>query len=81
MARSAAYILAVLVVVMLVMGAILLTVLDPVAQAVFASSLWSMDTSAGSLVTSSVESLWAFWSLFVLLGLLSLVWITTRRPG
>lgn len=78
---SAAWVIAVLAVVLLLVGAMLLTVLDPVAQSVFASSLWTSSTSAGQMTQSAVENMWTYWSLFILLGLTSLVWIMTRRPG
>lgn len=78
---SAPWVLAIVSVTALVTGAILLTVTDPVAQGLFDSPMWSSSTSAGQMTLSAVASLWTYWPLWILVGLLSLVWITTRRAG
>lgn len=78
---SAAFVISILAVVLLIVGAVLLTVLDPVAQTIFGSMLWDTSTSAGGMATGAVQSMWAFWGLIILLGIASLVWVTTRRPG
>lgn len=78
---SAAWTVSIVSVLTFLVGAILLTVLDPVAQAVFESSLWSPSTSAGQMATGAVQSMWTYWSLFILLGIMFLVWVKTRRAG
>lgn len=78
---SAPYVLAVVSVVAIVTGAILLTVTDPVAQGLFNSPMWSSTTSAGQMTLSAMVSLWTYWPLWIMTGILSLVWIRTRRAG
>lgn len=78
---SAPYVLAVVSVVAIVTGAILLTVTDPVAQGLFNSPMWTSSTSAGQMTLSAMVSIWTYWPLWILTGLLSLVWIRTRRAG
>jgi hypothetical protein len=78
---SAAWILAIVIPVVFVMGAFLLSVIDPLMQNVFTSSLWNSDTAAGTNALAWVKSLWTFWPLGILLGATVLVWVRTRRAG
>lgn len=78
---SAAWVLVVVVVVAIVIGSLLLTVTDPVAQALFDSAMWSSTTTYGTNTMAWVQELWAFMALIILIGLFSLVYIRTRRPG
>lgn len=78
---SAPYVLAVVSVTAIITGAILLTVTDPVAQGLFDSPMWSSSTDAGQMTLSAMVAIWTYWPLWILTGLLSLVWITTRRAG
>lgn len=78
---SAPYVLAVVSVVALITGSILLTVTDPIAQGVFNSGMWSSSTDAGKMTLDATVALWTYWPLWILTGLLSLVWINTRRAG
>lgn len=78
---SAPWVLAIVSVVALITGSILLTVTDPIAQGVFNSAMWSSSTDAGQMTLGAVVSIWTYWPLWILTGLLSLVWINTRRAG
>lgn len=78
---SAAYIIAILTVVMFIAGAILLTVVDPVVQALFSSSMWESTTSYGQNTLTWGRNLWKYIGLILLLGYLSMVWIHSRRAG
>lgn len=77
---SAAWVLPIVSVTAVLVGAILLTVLDPVAQAAFSSSMYNSSTSAGQMTTGAMEDMWKYWPLFILLGIMFLVWVVTRRP-
>lgn len=82
MARgSVAWIMVVVGVTAFFVGALLLTVTDPVIQGLFASPMWSSTTTFGTDALQWAEWLWQYLSLFVLLGFLSLVWINSRREG
>lgn len=78
---SAAWVIGIVLVTAFVVGALLLTVTDPVAQALFSSSLYQSNTSYGSNALSWVKSFWQYISVILLLGFLSFVWINTRRAG
>lgn len=78
---STPWVLGIVSVLTLIVGAILLTVTDPVAQGVFGSSLWSSSTSAGQMTLGGTKAIWTYWPLMILIGILSLVWITSRRAG
>lgn len=81
MARtSAAWVLGIVAIMTGLVGALLLTVIDPVMQAVFASSLWTADTTTGQNILTWTRDVWTYWPVFILLGILDLVWIETRQP-
>lgn len=81
MARgSAAWVLAIVSVVTFFVGALLLTVLDPVMQAVFSSAMWSSSTSYGTDALSWQKDMWLFWPSMILLGILFTIWVKTRQP-
>lgn len=82
MARtSAAWVLGIVSVLAGLVGALLLTVLDPVAQALFDSGLWTADTSTGANILTWGRDVWTFWPAFILLGIMVLVWVETRQPA
>lgn len=82
MARgSAAWILAIAVPLAFFMGALLFTVTDPLMQNVFASSLWTAQTSWGADLLVWQRDIWKFLPVAVLLSLLTTVWVKTRRPA
>lgn len=78
---STPWVLGIVSVLTLIVGAILLTVTDPVAQGVFSSSLWSSTTGPGQMTLGATQAIWKYWPLMILIGILSLVWITSRRAG
>lgn len=78
---SAAWVVVVVTTTAMVVGALLLTVTDPVAQGLFASDMYTSTTAFGSNLLTWVQNLWTYLSAFILIGLLSLVWVTTRRAG
>lgn len=80
MARSAAYVLAIVALTAGLIGALILTVMDPIAQHLFASSLYDSSTSYGTDALSWQQDAWTYWPAFILFGIMLLVWIVTRRP-
>jgi len=81
MARnSAAYILVVLVGVAFIVGALVLTTIDPVMQALFGSPAWSSSTETGTDLLSWITAVWSFIGAALLIGMLMEVWIRTRQP-
>lgn len=82
MARgSAAWVIAILAVTTGVIGALVLTVTDPVAQALFASPNYSSSTTYGSDLLGWLKHGWNYWPVFLLMGIGVTVWVKTRRPG
>ena len=81
MSRSAAFVLVILALVTGLMGTLLLTVTDPVMQHLFASALWESNTEYGQNALQWQQHAWNFWPAFILLGVLTMVWVRTRRPG
>lgn len=80
MARtSAAWALAIVAVVTGLVGSLLLTVMDPVMQAWFGSAMWSADTTTGSNILTWAHDTWTYWAVFILLGIMVMVWIETRQ--
>lgn len=78
---SAAWVLGIVSVVTGVIGSLLLTVIDPVIQAFFASPSWTSSTTYGSDLLGWLESSWALWPALILFGIMFLVWIETRQPA
>lgn len=81
MARSAPYILVIVALVTAIMGALVLTVTDPVMQHLFDSVMWQSDTEYGQDALQWQQHAWNFWPAFILFGILMMVWVDTRRPG
>lgn len=82
MARgSAAWALAIVAVATALVGSLLLTVADPVMQALFASATYSSTTTFGSDLLSWQQDAWTFWPVIILLGIMVMVWVETRRPA
>ena len=81
MARtSAAFVLTILAVLAGLVGTLLLTVTDPVMQALFGSQLWVADTAMGSDLLTWQMNVWTYWPAFILFGIMILVWVETRQP-
>lgn len=78
---SAAWVLGILAVATGLIGSLLLTVLDPVMQTLFASPLFEGSTSFSSNALGWLMNSWTYWPVFILLGILVFVWVRTRRPG
>lgn len=76
---SAAWTIAILAVVAGLIGSLLLTVTDPVAQALFDSAMWSSDTTFGSDALSWQKDAWNYWPAFILFGIMLMVWVETRQ--
>lgn len=77
---SAAWVVTIVVIIGFIVGALVFSVVDPVAQALFDSAIWSSDTADGQNLLSWLERSWAFAPAAVLLGLLTTVWVETRQP-
>lgn len=77
---SAAWVLGIVSVVTGLVGSILLTVLDPILQAFFASPSWSSSTSYGSNLLGWFQDAWTLWPAMILFGIMLLVWVETRQP-
>lgn len=77
---SAAWTLTIIATVTGVMGALLLTVGDPIMQAFFDSPLWASDTTYGSNLLGWFVDAWALIGFVILTGIMFLVWIETRQP-
>lgn len=80
MPRSATYVVAIVALVAGLTGSLLLTVLDPVMQALFDSSLFTSSTKYGQDYLRWSQDAWTYWAALILVGILFMVWITTRRP-
>lgn len=80
MARgSGAYIVGILAVMMFIVGALVLTTLDPVMQSVFASPGWGSSTESGTDLLSWQKSAWSFAATAILIAILMEIWIGTRQ--
>ena len=77
--QSAAYIVAILAVMMFIVGALVLTTLDPVMQAVFGSPGWSSSTEQGTDLLTWQKAAWSFVATAILLSILMEIWIGTRQ--
>jgi len=80
MVRTAAWVVAIVAVLSMLVGAFMSTTLDPIIQALFNNPNWSSNTAAGTDTLLWMEQLWAFLPAAVLLGILTTVWIATRQP-
>jgi len=77
---SAAWVVAIVAPLAVFVGAMILTVVDPLMQTLFSSALWSSQTSYGTSALAWQKAVWTFWPVVILVGLLFLVWIETRQP-
>ncbi len=81
MARnSGAYIVAIIAALMFIVGALVLTVIDPVMQALFDSATWSSSTSTGTDLLSWQQTAWRFAAAAMLIAIIMEIWIGTRQP-
>lgn len=78
---SAAWLLAIVAILTFLIGALLLSSIDPVMQALFASDMWSSSTSYGTRSLGWTEDLWAFFPLAIMITILLVVWVRTRQPA
>jgi uncharacterized protein YqhQ len=78
--RSAAFTVAIVGVLGFVMGAFVLTTLDPVMQSFFSSGAWSSSTGTGTDLLRWLTYLWSFVSTAILIAIISQIWISTRQP-
>lgn len=78
---SAAWITAIVSVLMFLIAAILLTFVDPVLQTLFDSSLFTSSTAPGATTLRRIQNLWGFFPVAILIAITLTVWIKTRRPG
>jgi len=76
---SAAWVVVVVGAVSIVIGSFLMTVIDPVAQALFGSTMFDSTTTYGNNAYRWVEDAWAFMSTAILLFVAVLVFVRTRR--
>jgi len=77
---SAAWVLTIVTVLSVIVGALLLTVVDPLMQTLFDSTLWQSSTQAGTNALGWQKSAWTFLPISILLALLIGIWIETRQP-
>lgn len=78
--RSAAWVLVIVVSLGFIVGALILTATDPVAQAMFGSSIWNADTADGQNALNWMVAAWAFFPTAILIALLVEIWVGTRQP-
>jgi len=78
---SAAWIIAIVSALTFVVGAVLLTAVDPVMQAFFSSTIWSASTEDGTNALNWMKAAWAFIGPAILITILLEVWIKTRQPA
>lgn len=78
---SAAWLTAIVATVMFVIGALLLSVVDPVMQTLFDSSLFTAETVIGTTFLGYLTDFWSFLAIAILIAILLTVWIGTRRAG
>jgi len=78
---SAPWELTIVLVTTFLVGALLLTVLDPVWQDVIASGFWDATTTTTGRMLDWFAAGISFVAFFLLLGILSRAWIWTRRAG
>jgi len=76
---SASWLIAILAVTAIGVGAFLLTVLMPVQQAFRDSALWSAETSVGAGVFSMLGGMWSMFGLIIIIGITIFVWVHTRQ--
>ena len=77
---SASYTIVIGAITATLVGGMLLTfVMFPVFNAFTASSLWSMDTSAGAGLLTYVAGIWEFWGGIIAIAILLWLWIRTRQ--
>lgn len=82
MARgSAAWVVAIVSLLALIVGAFLLTVIDPIQQTLMGSALWDSSTAYGTDALRWQSLAWKFWPVIILLGIMVVVWTRTRRPA
>ena len=62
-------------------GALLLTVFDPVFQDIIASAFWDPTTTTTGDLLDWASAAITFTAFILLLGILSRAWIWTRRAG
>jgi len=78
--RSAAWVIGIVIILAVIMGALILTATDPIMQRLFDSTLWSSTSTEGSNALSWQKAAWAFFPTAILLALLIQVWVDTRQP-
>jgi len=78
--RSAAFVLGIIVIVGFIVGALILSVIDPFAQGLLDSQLWTAETTEGQNALGWYKNLYLFIPVALLTALLIQVWIDTRQP-
>lgn len=78
--RSAAYVIAIVSALAFIIGALVLTAVDPVMQALFASPSWSSSTRNGTDLLMWLSNAWAFVPASLLIAITIQIWIDTRQP-
>lgn len=77
---SAAYVVVVVAITAILVGAFLLTyVVYPVHNFFTASAFWSPESVAAARVFGVVSGLWEFWGAVILIMILAFVWVQTRQ--
>lgn len=77
---SASYGIVIAGVMAVVIGAIMLSfVTYPLLTAFRGASFWAAETADGARVLTYVGGVWEFTGGFLLIGLVSYIWITTRQ--
>jgi len=77
---SAAFVLGIVIITGIIMGAFMLNVLDPFAQGLMNNPMWSANTVEGQNLLSWFTAAWAFVPVAILVALLLQIQIDTRNP-
>ncbi|WP_066417030.1 hypothetical protein [Halorubrum aethiopicum] len=79
---SAAYVIPIVALLSLLVGAMMLTfVVYPIYNGFTQSAAWSAQTEPGTRLLAVIAGIWEFWGAVILISILSYVWIRTRRRG
>lgn len=77
---SAAYVIAVVAIMSFIIGGLVYASLDPMMQAIFDSELWTSSTTHGKNALEWQKRIWLFAPTFVLVSIVTTIWIETRQP-
>lgn len=77
---SAAWVVGVVVIIGFIIGAVILSTIDPFAQGLMNSQIWSADSVEGQNLLRWMAAAWAFIGGALILALLIQIQVDTRNP-